>query len=305
MRRSKKTAKRIQASRMPDRPINGIFFQLKLFWGKLSGGTPLYPCRSLKESKRRAPAVSALAWPESGLEFFPPRSVGGPPIPPLLYAWRELQRMEDKMKNLTPSPPGSTLVPYYRTRPGLWEQHRALIIGEHFHRPSRRTLLIAAWSLIGSDCRHAERFVEARAKTTALALATRRGPSWSGGKILCRGRIGRVSDQKCVSFISKSARNRTSLTRPFPHERVASGKDRASYADFRDKTKRFEKKDGYEIEYSYPTAGGNGFCAWIKRAARPLYEPMGDLRSTRLLGFSMELNLRQASREGGPMGHAR
>jgi hypothetical protein len=95
-------------------PINGIF-QHQLGLGIVGGR--LYQAE-LEGIESARTAVRILHG--EPVSSFPPKIVG--PLFPR-YDWRELQRWKIDEKLL---PPGSTVL--YRT-PGLWEQHRALIIG--------------------------------------------------------------------------------------------------------------------------------------------------------------------------------
>src|SRR5439155_20641434 len=89
----------------------------------------------------------------------PPRIVG---LLPLRYDWRELQRWKIH-ENLLP--PGSTVL--YRT-PGVWEQHRALIIGG-ISICMVETLLIAGFVVNRIRRRRAERSLSESEDRVALA----------------------------------------------------------------------------------------------------------------------------------------
>jgi len=134
-------------------PINGIF-QHQLGLGIVGGR--LYQAE-LEGIESARTAVRILhGEPASS---FPPRIVG--PLSPR-YDWRELQRWKIDEKLL---PPGSTVL--YRT-PGLWEQHRALIIGG-ISICVVETLLIAGLVVNRIRRRHAERSLSESEDRVALA----------------------------------------------------------------------------------------------------------------------------------------
>src|SRR6184192_3038999 len=134
-------------------PINGIF-QHQLGLGIVGGR--LYQAE-LEGIESARTAVRILhGEPASS---FPPKIVG--PLSPR-YDWRELQRWKIDEKLL---PPGSTVL--YRT-PGLWEQHRALIIGG-ISICVVETLLIAGLVVNRIRRRHAERSLSESEDRVALA----------------------------------------------------------------------------------------------------------------------------------------
>jgi len=134
-------------------PINGIF-QHQLGLGIVGGR--LYQAE-LEGIESARTAVRILhGEPASS---FPPRIVG--PLSPR-YDWRELQRWKIGEKLL---PAGSTVL--YRT-PGLWEQHRALIIGG-ISICVVETLLIAGLVVNRIRRRHAERSLSESEDRVALA----------------------------------------------------------------------------------------------------------------------------------------
>src|SRR5947208_11625314 len=134
-------------------PINAIF-QHQLGLGIVGGR--LYQAE-LEGIESARTAVRILhGEPASS---FPPRIVG--PLSPR-YDWRELQRWKIDEKLL---PPGSTVL--YRT-PGLWEQHRALIIGG-ISICVVETLLIAGLVVNRIRRRHAELSLSDSEDRVALA----------------------------------------------------------------------------------------------------------------------------------------
>src|SRR5438552_3189426 len=134
-------------------PINGIF-QHQLGLGIVGGR--LYQAE-LEGIESARTAVRILhGEPASS---FPPRIVGS--LSPR-YDWRELQRWKIDEKLL---PPGSTVL--YRT-PGLWEQHRALIIGG-ISTCVVETLLIAGLVVNRIRRRRAERSLSESEDRVALA----------------------------------------------------------------------------------------------------------------------------------------
>src|SRR5438067_1483180 len=134
-------------------PINGIF-QHQLGLGIVGGR--LYQAELEGIESARIAVRILHGEPASS---FPPKIVG--PLSPR-YDWRELVRWKIDQKRL---PPASTVL--YRT-PGLWEQHRALIIGG-ISICVVETLLIAGLVVNRIRRRHAERSLSESEDRVALA----------------------------------------------------------------------------------------------------------------------------------------
>jgi len=134
-------------------PINSIF-QHQLGLGIVGGR--LYQAEL--EGIESARIAVRILHGEPASSFLP--KIVGPLSP--RYDWRELQRWKIDEKLL---PPGSTVL--YRT-PGLWEQHRALIIGG-ISICVVETLLIAGLVVNRIRRRHAERSLSESEDRVALA----------------------------------------------------------------------------------------------------------------------------------------
>ena len=250
-------------------PINGIF-QHQLGLGIVGGR--LYQAE-LEGIESARTAVRILhGEPASS---FPPKIVG--PLSPR-YDWRELQRWKIDEKLL---PPGSTVL--YRT-PGLWEQHRALIIGG-ISICVVETLLIAGLVVNRIRRRHAERSLSESEDRVALAADAAQLGVWE------------IDAATNKVWVSDKVRNLFQIT---------SGTD-VDYAAFHERVhpddqplrdsaikRAIETKGSYEIEYRILLPDGT--VRWISGRARCMSD--GEGRSTRLLGVSMDVTERkQAEKE--------
>src|SRR2546429_4152214 len=201
---------------------------------------------------------------------FPPKIVG--PLSPR-YDWRELQRWKIDEELV---PPGSTVLD--RT-PGLWEQHRALIIGG-ISICVVETLLIAGLVVNRIRRRHAELSLSESEDRVALAAdaaqlgvweidaATNR--VWVSGKVRNLFQITPGTDVDYAAF--------QELVHPDDQPLRDSAIKRA-----------IETKGGYEIEYRILLLDGT--VRWISGRARCMSD--GDGRSTRLLGGSLDVTERK------------
>jgi len=250
-------------------PINGIF-QHQLGLGIVGGR--LYQAE-LEGIESARTAVRILhGEPASS---FPPKIVG--PLSPR-YDWRELQRWKIDEKLL---PPGSTVL--YRT-PGLWEQHRALIIGG-ISICVVETLLIAGLVVNRIRRRHAERSLRESEDRVALATDAAQLGVWE------------IDAATNKVWVSDKVRDLFQIT-PGTDVDYAAFHERVHPDDrpLRDSAikRAIETKDGYEIEYRILLPDGT--VRWISGRARCMSD--GDGRSTRLLGVSMDVTERkQAEKE--------
>src|SRR6266550_260395 len=250
-------------------PINGIF-QHQLGLGIVGGR--LYQAE-LEGIESARTAVRILhGEPASS---FPPKIVG--PLSPR-YDWRELQRWKIDEKLL---PPGSTVL--YRT-PGLWKQHRALIIGG-ISICVVETLLIAGLVVNRIRRRYAERSLSESEDRVALAADAAQLGVWE------------IDAATNKVWVSDNVRNLFQITPGTDvdytafHERVHP--DDQPLRDSAIK-RAIETKGGYDIEYRILLPDGK--VRWISGRARCIND--GDGRSTRLLGVSMDVTERkQAEKE--------
>jgi len=245
-------------------PINGIF-QHQLGLGIVGGR--LYQAE-LEGIESARTAVRILhGEPASS---FPPKIVG--PLSPR-YDWRELQRWKIDEKLL---PPGSTVL--YRT-PGLWEQHRALIIGG-ISICVVETLLIAGLVVNRIRRRHAELSLSESEDRVALAADAAQLGVWE------------IDAATNKVWVSDKVRDLFQIT-PGTDVDYAAFHERVHPDDrpLRDSAikRAIETKDGYEIEYRILLPDGT--VRWISGRARCMSD--GDGRSTRLLGVSMDVTERK------------
>jgi len=250
-------------------PINGIF-QHQLGLGIVGGR--LYQAEH--EGIESAHIAVRILHGEPASSF-PPEIVG--PLSPR-YDWRELQRWKIDEKLL---PPGSTVL--YRT-PGLWEQHRALIIGG-ISICVVETLLIAGLVVNRIRRRHAERSLSESEDRVALAADAAQLGVWE------------IDAATNKVWVSDKVRNLFQIT-PGTDVDYAAFQERVHPDDrpLRDSAikRAIETKGGYEIEYRILLPDGT--VRWISGRARCMSD--GDGRSTRLLGVSMDVTERkQAEKE--------
>src|SRR5437660_826780 len=245
-------------------PINGIF-QHQLGLGIVGGR--LYQAE-LEGIESARTAVRILhGEPASS---FPLRIVG--PLSPR-YDWRELKRWKIDEKLL---PPGSTVL--YRT-PGLWEQHRALIIGG-ISICFREALLIAGLVVNRIWRRHAELSLSESEDRVALAADAAQLGVWEIDAVTNKVWVsGKVRDLFQIA-------PGTGVDYAAFHERVHP--DDQPVRDSAIK-RAIETKGGYEIEYRILLPDGT--VRWISGRARCMSD--GDGRSTRLLGVSMDVTERK------------
>ncbi|PYL79772.1 MAG: hypothetical protein DMF27_00470 [Verrucomicrobia bacterium] len=245
-------------------PINGIF-QHQLGLGIVGGR--LYQAELEGVESARTAVRILHGEPASS---FPPKIVG--PLSPR-YDWRELQRWKIDEKLL---PPGSTVL--YRT-PGLWEQHRALIISG-ISICVVETLLIAGLVVNRIRRRHAELSLSESEDRVALAADAAQLGVWE------------IDAATNKVWVSDKVRDLFQIT-PGTDVDYAAFHERVHPDDrpLRDSAikRAIETKDGYEIEYRILLPDGT--VRWISGRARCMSD--GDGRSTRLLGVSMDVTERK------------
>src|SRR5437762_6163011 len=249
-------------------PINCIF-QHQLGLGIVGGR--LYQAE-LEGIESARTAVRILHGEPSS--SFPPRIVG--PLPPR-YDWRELVRWKIDQRRL---PPGSTIL--FRT-PGVWEQHRALIIGG-ISICMVETLLIAGFVVNRIRRRHAERSLSESEDRVALAADAAQLGVWE------------IDAATNKVWVSDKVRDLFQIT-PGTDVDYAAFQERVYPDDrpLRDSAikRAIETKGSYEMEYRVLLQDGT--VRWISGRARCMSD--GDGRSTRLLGVSMDVTERKQAEQ--------
>src|SRR5213076_1170255 len=217
------------------------YFSINSAW-ELSAAGSIRP--SLKESNRRAPQFAFCMANRPRVS----RLRSWAPCPPGMR--RELQRWRIDEKLL---PPGSTVL--YRT-PGLWEQHRALIIGG-ISICVVETLLIAGLVVNRIRRRHAELSLSESEDRVALAADAAQLGVW---EIDAATNKVWVSDKVRDLF---QIAPRTDVDYAAFHERVHPDDQRLRDSAIK---RAIETKGGYEIEYRILLPDGT--VRWISGRAR-------------------------------------